>query len=249
MLEQASSCLSRLRRMTSLSSLLVLLASFANPICLSWNKSSKFLKCTKKLFLSRRKDAKASSSSLWIASAADVVLRLIFSLNATSSLSKSCHTRTSSLPAGRVCGKKDRYLYGCKERPNADRSTSVVWAGLWFHSPPGSPPLPNSECNYLTQFFETVGLMYVMLDMLCMVLSLFFGASYCPKLSKVCFCASSFDFSFKVHTRHLKILASRICKIFVVEGLNVINDPKCNKVLNVITFCPKCNKLLSCKLQ
>ena len=47
-----------------------------------------------------------------------------------------------------------------------------------------------------------------------------------------------------------------------VEGLNVINDPKCNKVLNVITFCrkcnkvlnviticPKCNKLLSCQLQ
>ena len=28
-----------------------------------------------------------------------------------------------------------------------------------------------------------------------------------------------------------------------VEGLNVINNPKCNKVLNVITFCPKCNKL------
>ena len=29
-----------------------------------------------------------------------------------------------------------------------------------------------------------------------------------------------------------------------VEGLNVINDPKCNKVLNVITFCPKCNNNL-----
>ena len=29
-----------------------------------------------------------------------------------------------------------------------------------------------------------------------------------------------------------------------VEGLNVINDPKCNKVLNVTSFCPKCNKLL-----
>ena len=28
-----------------------------------------------------------------------------------------------------------------------------------------------------------------------------------------------------------------------VEGLNVINDPKCNKVLNVITFCPKYNNL------
>ena len=34
-----------------------------------------------------------------------------------------------------------------------------------------------------------------------------------------------------------------------VEGLKVINHPKCNKVLNVITFCPKCNKLLSCKLR
>ena len=50
--------------------------------------------------------------------------------------------------------------------------------------------------------------------------------------------------------------------VHVVEGLNVINDPKCNKVLNVITFvlnvitfvlnvivlnvipiCPKCIKL------
>ena len=29
-----------------------------------------------------------------------------------------------------------------------------------------------------------------------------------------------------------------------VEGLNVINGPKCNKVLNVITFCPKCNNNL-----
>ena len=28
-----------------------------------------------------------------------------------------------------------------------------------------------------------------------------------------------------------------------VEGLNVTNDPKCNKVLNVITFCPKCTVL------
>ena len=31
----------------------------------------------------------------------------------------------------------------------------------------------------------------------------------------------------------------------VVEGLNVINGPKCNKVLNVIKFCPKCNKVLN----
>ena len=27
-----------------------------------------------------------------------------------------------------------------------------------------------------------------------------------------------------------------------VKGLNLINDPTCNKALNVITFCPKCNK-------
>ena len=26
-----------------------------------------------------------------------------------------------------------------------------------------------------------------------------------------------------------------------VEGLNVMNGPKCNEVLNVIIFCPKCN--------
>ena len=57
-------------------------------------------------------------------------------------------------------------------------------------------------------------------------------------------------------------LSSSRVKVRVVEGLNVINDPKCNKVLNVITFCPKCNKvlnviticpkcnkLLSCQLQ
>ena len=39
------------------------------------------------------------------------------------------------------------------------------------------------------------------------------------------------------HSRHLT----------VVEGLNVVNGPKCNKVLkiNVITFCPKCNKVLN----
>ena len=59
-----------------------------------------------------------------------------------------------------------------------------------------------------------------------------------------------------------KIAFKNASKHAVVEGLNVINDPKCtkvlnvktfcpkcNKVLNVITFCPKCNKLLSCKLQ
>ena len=27
-------------------------------------------------------------------------------------------------------------------------------------------------------------------------------------------------------------------EVAYVEGLNVINDPKCNEVLNVITFCP-----------
>ena len=48
--------------------------------------------------------------------------------------------------------------------------------------------------------------------------------------------------------------------VYVVEGLNVINDPKCNKVLNVITFvlnvivlnvitiCPKFNKLSKLEL-
>ena len=29
-----------------------------------------------------------------------------------------------------------------------------------------------------------------------------------------------------------------------VEGQNVINDPKCNNVLDIVTFCLKCNKLL-----
>ena len=29
----------------------------------------------------------------------------------------------------------------------------------------------------------------------------------------------------------------------VVEGLDIINDSKCNNI------CPKCNKLLSCQLQ
>ena len=32
--------------------------------------------------------------------------------------------------------------------------------------------------------------------------------------------------------------------VTVFEGLNVINGRKCNKVLNVITFCPKCNNNL-----
>ena len=30
-----------------------------------------------------------------------------------------------------------------------------------------------------------------------------------------------------------------------VESLNLITDPKCNKILNVITFHPKCNKVLN----
>ena len=47
----------------------------------------------------------------------------------------------------------------------------------------------------------------------------------------------------------MKIVRNISCYLtsecMVVEGLNVINDPKCNKVLNVITFCPKCNKVLN----
>ena len=66
--------------------------------------------------------------------------------------------------------------------------------------PAGQPNPSQYECNYLTQFFETVGLMYVMLDMLCMVLSFFFGGKL---LSKVCFCASS------VQTWHLTWRTSR----------------------------------------
>ena len=31
----------------------------------------------------------------------------------------------------------------------------------------------------------------------------------------------------------------------MIEGLNVRNGPKSNKVLNVITFCPKCDKVLN----
>ena len=30
-----------------------------------------------------------------------------------------------------------------------------------------------------------------------------------------------------------------------VESLNLITDPKCNKILNVITFPPKCIKVLN----
>ena len=51
------------------------------------------------------------------------------------------------------------------------------------------------------------------------------------------------------------VLESNRCFTSSVEGLNVINDPKRNEVLNVIIFCPYCNKvlnvnkLLSCKLQ
>ena len=35
--------------------------------------------------------------------------------------------------------------------------------------------------------------------------------------------------------------------LFRIEDLNVINDPKGNKSLNVITFCPKCVKVLNGK--
>ena len=42
-----------------------------------------------------------------------------------------------------------------------------------------------------------------------------------------------------------KIAFKNALKDAVVEGLNVINDPKCTKVLNVKTFCPKCNNILS----
>ena len=51
------------------------------------------------------------------------------------------------------------------------------------------------------------------------------------------------------------VLESNRCFTSSVEGLNVINDPKRNEVLNVIIFCPNCNKVLnvnkplSCKLQ
>ena len=41
-----------------------------------------------------------------------------------------------------------------------------------------------------------------------------------------------------------KIAFKNALKHAVVEGLNVINDNKCAKVLKVITFCPKCNKVL-----
>ena len=30
-----------------------------------------------------------------------------------------------------------------------------------------------------------------------------------------------------------------------VESLNLITDPRCNKILDVITFHPKCNKVLN----
>ena len=34
-------------------------------------------------------------------------------------------------------------------------------------------------------------------------------------------------------------------RLDVVEGLNVINAPKCNIILNVITFGPQCNNIWS----
>ena len=47
--------------------------------------------------------------------------------------------------------------------------------------PAGQPTPFQHECNYLTQFFETVGLMYVMLDMLCMVLRFFWAGKLLSK--------------------------------------------------------------------
>ena len=54
-----------------------------------------------------------------------------------------------------------------------------------------------------------------------------------------------------VYQISLSTLGSKYIYIYIytVEGLNVINGPKCNKVLKVITFCRKCNKLVSCKLR
>ena len=43
-------------------------------------------------------------------------------------------------------------------------------------------------------------------------------------------------------------LHAQQCTCYRRPKLN-INDPKCNKVLNVITIFPKCYKLLSCQLQ
>ena len=48
---------------------------------------------------------------------------------------------------------------------------------------------------------------------------------------------------------HTNTVISHTFAYSSVEGLNVKNDPKCNKVLNVMTFCPNCNKLLNCKFQ
>ena len=46
----------------------------------------------------------------------------------------------------------------------------------------------------------------------------------------------------KLHEKLHSVIARLVN---AVEGLNVINGPKCNKVLNVITFCPKWNKVLN----
>ena len=58
------------------------------------------------------------------------------------------------------------------------------------------------------------------------------------------FVCAPFDWSVYKYLWSLVWVNLRRIMVTHVEGLNVINDPKCNKVLNVITFCPKCNKLL-----
>ena len=47
------------------------------------------------------------------------------------------------------------------------------------------------------------------------------------------------------HTGGVSITIVIATVTMYVEGLNVISYPKCNKVLNVITFCPKYNNILS----
>ena len=37
----------------------------------------------------------------------------------------------------------------------------------------------------------------------------------------------------------------KVAECVNAEVLNVINNPKCNKVLTVKTFCPNCNKVLN----
>ena len=53
----------------------------------------------------------------------------------------------------------------------------------------------------------------------------------------------------KINCYHPWGLSCEITCICRRPNINVINDPKCNKVLNVITFCPKCNKLVITKFS